>query len=466
MLKPIPINLGAYKNVDALEHGDGGTAHELKNMLITETGANVHAPGLSEFVDLGDSSVNGMTFFGNRLVVVTEARKIYSVSQSGGATEITGTALTGGSRPAFAEDGTYLAIVGGGSGRRWSGSGDTGLMPGTPPSSTFVSYLDGYFLLNLINDQEFRWAGPTSAAREIWNSSNFFQAEGLPDRVLAQAVLLREFYSFGEKSTEIFYNYGDSSVPFKRTFFMDIGIIAPYSLLQADNTLWWLDNNRRFVTMSQRTPVEVSTPFDKVIKGFNSVSDCFGYKVDIEGFYLIVWVFPSEGRTLVFDYKNRYWSEWEGFVSGTSSRINFNSYVFSPVWNLHFAASNTDGKIYRLSRDFLDHDGEPRKLVRRTGYIDHGTGSRKRSNYYLFHVKRGVGTNGETEPLMQIRCRDDGGDWSEPEIIGLGFPGCDQEPTRVHLGGIYRKRQIEVQVTDAVEFDWNKLEEDVELMVS
>lgn len=467
MLKPIPINQGSFQNVDELEHGDGGTAHVFKNLLINDAGSNVNRPGLEELCDLGSSPPIGMTFFMNKLVVVTTDRNIYSISEDGSTTDITGTALAGGSRPSFASDGTYLAIAGGGAPRRWSGSGNTELMPGSPPDCAFISYLDGYWITHLIDDQEFRWAGPTSSARESWSSANFFQAEGLPDSVFSQFVHLRELYAFGTQSVEIFYNYGDSSVPLKRTFFIDTGISAPQSVVQADNTLLWLDNNRRFVTMSQRTPVIISSPFDRVIKNFSVASDCFGYKIDIEGFYLIVWVFPSEGRAFCYDYKAKYWSEWDGFSTGQSDLMRMNAYAYAKEWNKHFIGDPEDGKIYQLSRNFNDDDGGIRRLIRRTGQIDHGSGIRKRSNKYLFHVKRGVGTPGETEPVMQVRVRDDGGEWTEPVMVGLGYPGELQEPIEVSdLSGIYRKRQLEIQVTDSVEFVLNKLEEDVQPMVS
>lgn len=466
MLKPIPINQGSFQNVDELEHGDAGTAHVFKNMLINDAGSNVARPGLVELIDLGDEPVIGMEFFSNKIVAVTRDRNIYSISRDGSYTDITGTALEGGSRPRFASDGTYLAIAGGGAPRRWDGNVNTELMPGSPPDCAYISYLDGYFVLNLINDQEFRWAGPTPAARESWSSANFFAAEGLPDNTLTHTIFNREVYSFGTDSVEVFFNYGDTGVPMKRTFFMDTGCGAPNSVVQADNTLWWLDNNRRIVTMSQRTPIFISSPFDRVIKEFETVSDCFGYKIDIEGFYLIVWVFPSEGRTFCYDYKNKYWSEWDGFENGLSSIMRMNSYVFASRWNEHFVSDPENGKIYRLTNSVKTDGDYVKRLIRRTGQIDHGSGIRKRSNKYLFHVKRGVGTPGETEPLMQIRVKDDGGEWSEPEMVGLGFPGEPQEPIEVHIGGIYRKRQLEIQVTDSVDFVLNKLEEDLQGMTS
>ena len=466
---PIPINLGSMQNVDAFEHGNTGTAALLKNMLINDAGSNVARPGLQSFVDLGSSPVIGLYPFGNFLVAVTDDRKIYSITESGGKAEIQYATLGGSNRPVFAEDGTYLAIAGGTTPQRWAGTiatTATEAMPGSPPSCTHISYLDGYWILHLVSDQELRWAGPTSSARETWSSANFFQAEGFPDDIIASRVFNRTLFAFGKTSTETFYNYGDTGNPFKRTFVMDVGCSAPYSLVQADNTLWWLDHDRRFVKMSGQTPQIISTPYDRVLKRFGSVSDCFGNVINIDGFYLIVWHFPIEERTLVYDYKQNYWTEWDGYANGESSEIDLNSYCYSQLWNKHFVGSATDGTIYELSFDALLDGSAVKRLIRRTGYISHGNRNRKRSNYYLFDVKYGLGESGGTEPVMQIRVNDDNQGWSDPHLIGLGFEGDKQEPIVVNMRGIYRKRQIEVQVTDAVDFVLNGIEEDVEMMRS
>lgn len=464
-LVPIPINKGGFEAVDAFELGNPEFASRLRNALINDAGSNVARPGLSEFASTGSYGLIGAAFFSDHIVVVNDDRKIFSINEDGIVANITGTSLGGTLRPTFATDGTYLAIAGGGTPQRWSGTGNTAAMPGSPPNCSHISYLDGYWIVHLLNDQEFRWAGPTSSARESWSSANFFQAEGLPDNIVSQAVLLRELYAFGSQSTETFFNYGDSVVPFKRQFFLERGVIAPYSVVTADNRLWWLDASRRFVVQENKTPVLVSTPYDRVIKRLNTVSDCWGAVIDIDGFYLIAWTFPTEERTFVYDYKNQYWSEWDSLKNGLSSRMRMHCYVHAKDWNKHFVGDPVDGVLWELSRSNYSDGDRPRRVMRRTGQIDHGTGNRKRSNYYLFDVKRAVGT-GSSSPLMEIRVNDDGQGWSDPEQVELGVTGDPQEPIRVDMRGIYRKRQIEVTCTDSVEFVLHSIFEDVEVMTS
>src|SRR5574337_1272356 len=137
---PIPLTGGAFQNVDAMEVSDPSAAVALENFLLDDGGANVDRPGLgptsSGFAALGVTSpIIGLHYFeaASILVAVTDARRIYSISSTGTVTDITGVdTLDGTSRPVFDEDGTYLAIAGGGVPQRWNGSGTCAGMPGSP----------------------------------------------------------------------------------------------------------------------------------------------------------------------------------------------------------------------------------------------------------------------------------------------------------------------------------------------
>ena len=464
-LQPIPLTKGSFQSVNALELPAPEYATELRNLVLNDAGSNVDRPALSSFASIGSFAVEGLFYFSGHLVAVTGDRRIWKITSTGAVTEITGTPLAGGSRPVFASDGDFLAIAGGNSPQKWDGASNASPMDGSPPSCKFISILDSYWVTHLIDDQEFRFAGPTAPTRLTWTSADFFQAEGLADNVKSQAVLMRELYAFGEESTEIFQNFGDASTPFRRTFFIDKGILAPYSVVQADNTLFWFDSGRRFVRMTDRTPVEISTPYSSVLKRMTTVDDCWAARIDIDGFFLIAWTFPTEQRTLVFDYKKNEWCEWDCFSDGQSTRFKMHSYAFVKAWNKHFVGDPNTGSVYELSFDNKTDGDSALRRLRRTGQIDHGSGARKRSNYYLLHVKRGVGTPGETEPVLQMRVNDDGEGWTDYVDVPLGFPGDLQGPIRVDgLRGIYRKRQIEFHMTDPSALVIARLEESVEAL--
>lgn len=468
---PIPINKGRNSNVDSFALGNSEYAEEFKNLLLDDAGANVDRPARTQFATISAFPVEGVAFFNDSLVAVTSHdRKIWQIDSVGGVTDITGTALAGGSRPVFATDGTYLAIAGGGAPRRWDGSGDTELMPGSPESCSHISYLDGYWITHLLNDQEFRIAGPTSATRDTWDANSFFQAERYPDNLVSQAVLSRELYGFGSSSTEIFQNFGDSDTPFQPVFATDWGCLAPYSVVNFNNTLGWLaqtaQGDRQFVMLQGRTPVVISTAFDRELQALETVDDCWGVKIDIEGFHLVTWTFPTEKRTFTFQYNKGEWSEWDGFQDGSTNRFRMHSYCYAPAWNKHFIGDPINGTIWQLSRDNKADGSDVLRRLRRTGTYDHGTGKRKRNNSYEFNVKRGLGVAGGTEPKLIVRFKDDDKEWSEPREIFLGYSGNRASQYRLYRTGIYRKRQIEISMTDAVEFNLAGITEDVDVLAS
>lgn len=466
---PIPFSKGAFQNVQAFELNDPSNAVAMENFLLDDAGSNVDRPGLWQFASLGVSSpVIGSYYFSlaSCLVAVTEARRIYSITQAGVVTDITGSATLGGSsRPVFAEDGTYLAIAGGGAPITWSGSGNCALMAGSPVNCSHILYLDGYWINFLLNDNELRIAGPTPAARLTWNTSDFFAAEGLPSNIQAIANLNRQLFIFKTDSFEVFQNFGSTSTPFQRVSggFLDRGTPAPYSVIEANNTLFFLDSKRNFCFLQGIIPQVISIPFDKQIQAMTTVSDCWAMRLDIEGYYLIAWVFPTAQRIFVFDYaKQEYVGEWNGFLNGQTVRHQAHSHAFSVDWNQHFIGDYQTGIIWQLSRSFKVDGTQSRRMLRRTGEIDHGTGTRKRNKSYRFYVERGVGTLNQPEPQLMIRFRDDGKAWSTPINAGLGMPGDSPNYVQIFNTGTYRKRQIEVSCTEAVEVIIRGAEEDVE----
>jgi hypothetical protein len=472
LLQPIDISKGVFLSVNAIELPQAGFASDYRNLLKNDAGSDVDRPALSEFATIGANPIEGLFYFkpASKLVAVTfnlggGGRRVWSIDSSAVVTNITGSTLDGTSRPVFASDGTYLAIAGGDAPLQWNGSGTTTALAGSPEECTHISYLDGYWINHLLNDQEFRWAGPTSAARATWNSSNFFQAEGLPDNIKAQYVLFRELYAFGEETTEIYQNFGTTSTPFQRTFFLERGIAAPYSVVEADNTLYWLDNRRNIVRMEGRTPIIKSDAIATEIKAMTTVSDCFASRIDIGNHFLIIFTFPTEEKSYCFDYKRGEWGIWDGYVAGVSDRLDINSYCYVPDWNKHLVGSAINGKIYELSFSNKTDNGNVLRRKRVVNY-DHGTNNRKRSNYYLFHLKRNVATTSVTNPVISVRVNDDNKGWSEPQLIELGALGTESTALRVRLGGIYRRRELEIEMTDAAEFVLSKIEEETEGLAS
>lgn len=481
----LQFNKGAFGNVDETEVADPAFAALQNNFLVTDAGSLVCRPALRNTTPSGGTSygssgaypIIGMRDFSDMVVSVASSGHITKTVEAGTTTLITDPSTnlleTESTRCDFADDGEYLAIACGGTPKRWNGTDPLAEdMPGNPPDCTHIKYLDGYWIALLPDSQELRWAGPTEALREAWSSGDFIEASVLPDNANALTVEQRELFVFGEKSIEIFQNFGDSTVPFRPTFSIKKGTLSPYSIVQANNTHYFLNRDRQFVRLEGRTPVLISSQYDKQIKQFDTVSDCFGYAVEFNEHYLIVWTFPTEGRTLVYDYKHDVWQEFTSFnVRGEETRYWMNAYTFVPSWNVHLIGDYRDGDIYPLSTDrSLETSAyfTGPKAVRRSGYIDHGTGNYKRNVRYRFFMKRGNSPAADTalkaQSVLMIRFRDDDKGWSDPVEIGFGTTGNFSPFAELHSTGIYRRRQIELTLTDKADLILSKIEEDLEVM--
>jgi hypothetical protein len=169
----------------------------------------------------------------------------------------------------------------------------------------------------------------------------------------------------------------------------------------------------------------------------------------------------------VYDYKNDDWSEW-GYWNST--KAEYEPWIgecveYVPAWNLHLVGSRKDGKIYKMSTSYYDDDGNTMRTARRTGYIDHDTLARKKCTSLTLKFKKGAGQTSGGTPYVMIKWRDDGkSTWSNEHWVSLGKIGETEFITTLHRLGIYRSRQYEIAVTDAVPLVIVDAEAEVDLL--
>lgn len=268
------LNKGAFQNVDAFELTNPEFAVAMDNMLIDDAGANIGRPGLlvDSSISIGlvtagtevhDPPVIGLfTDFGNAyndsvagfLVIVWDNRIVtFMTSANVTASED----LPGIKRPVFAFDGTNVIIAGGEGLKQFSSLGSAVTLTGDP-EATHIVYLDGYWLAFEPDTDQIFFAGPTLATRSTWDVDDFFSAEGLGDSLSSLIVLQRELYAIGKKSTEIWQSFGNTTVPFQRSFFVDKGTSAPYSVVHNSLAVYMLDEERRFVRFDAKVPTIIS----------------------------------------------------------------------------------------------------------------------------------------------------------------------------------------------------------------
>lgn len=336
-----------------------------------------------------------------------------------------------------------------------------------PTVVTHVAYIDGYILA--IQGTKLYWS-EVGGDGTSWLALNFATAEGDPDDIVALKVIDRRIFLFGNYSTELWEN--DGITPFSRIpgGFLQVGCIAPDSIVEINTTLMWLDHNRYFVKYSGDFE-QVISPYDTAISEMENVADCKADKIDINGRTYCVFNFPSGGRTFVYDVGLKDWSEWGAWDTASMTWLPFDyqSYAYAKVEGLRVIGGGRSNNLYVLDQETRTEGGYPVKFLRQTGFIDFGTGKKKRMETLRLRLSRGdtrspTGYTG-TRKLM-LRWQDDkSGQWSSIREIDLGGFGETNIHVEMKSLGTFVSRQFELSCTDNVKLTASHAEADIEVLM-
>ena len=489
----LPINGNPYENVDQMQLGDSSPM--LRDGYVDELGHTHKRPGLTATTQGGGATwsttypIQGL-FFDQRLKLLFNFQR--SVSTVGSSYLARMTESVGGTYP-FSQNrielggeqrvietnnGTYhvfangmkpvytdLSTVDGTTGIIGSILADTD----TPSQCSHVAFLDNYIIANELGTGRFWWCDVGDV--ESWNALNFATAEGKPDNIVALMSKWREILLLGTESAEIWHN--DGVTPFIRTegAFIERGSNAPYTLTSENDTYQWLDEKRNFITVTGRTPAVVSQPVYSVLQGYAKTDDAYSVPINIAGHDWILLNFPTGNDTLVYRPSDKtwhgHWGRWDK-TNGVYHRWVANCYCYAEPWGKHFIGGIEGyGKVYELSPTTYTDDGDEIRTLRRTGFVDHGTYRRKRSKQVTIKCKMGQGSYSSTTPYLLVRWRDDGGSvWSNERMVDLKQLGSTEFYAVLYNTGIYRSRQWEIVMSDAVPLILCGATEEVELLVS
>lgn len=468
---PLPIFNPVYRNVDETEVTDA--SYLLVDAYLDEAGGSTRRPGLSQLLDHGlgvNNEIDGLFWWPQKTVAISACGgNLYKLEYDAGTGVLSDTALSGDTlgsdtRVIWAADDTRVYAANGANivhATTSSGSATTMADGDAPTSVTHIAWIDGYLLANNVDENKVYFSDVNNPLS--WTAGDYFSAVGNSDFVTAIHVFNREIYVFGPNSIETWVNDGIN--PFSRVpgGFIETGVIAPYSIVNTENGLFWLNNNRRFVEFNGRTVKTISTAYDKEIQGYSNVSDCMGNRIEIAGKPFLVFHFPGEDKTLVYNYEAGDWAEWRYYVgpSQTYNRWLGNDHIFAPNWGLHLVGDRSDSLVHNFSPEFLDDNGAEIRSARRTGHISYGTSKTKRSDEIRFTVKRGTGDLTSRTPQMTIRWRNDNGPWGPEVFVDLGDIGEMGFIKRIQRTGMYRKRQYEFMCSDPAPFIFSDAEEDI-----
>lgn len=472
----IPLGTKTYRNVHGEELADLG--YDLIDGYIDELGYCRRRPGLQQLVDINsavgstDKPINGFFWWpqGDAAIAYANGNLIKLEYDTGSGvvttTDLTSDALNTNATVISCTDGTYVYAANGGKIVYTDGTATSSTYIADvdcPTAVSHVAYLDSYILCNSVGTNKFYFSDVGNGLS--WTATSFFSAASNPDYITALHVLNREIFLFGKQTVEIWENDGES--PFSRIpgGTINSGLIAPYSVIQTEDSLFWLDHNRHFVRFQNGRLSRISTPYDKELKSFTTVTDARGYLVEIDGRPLLVWTFTGEKETLVYDFQLDSWSRWYywNIATGEYERFLGNAHLWVPDWGIHLVGDRRAATIFEMDSDLNSDYGAPIRMKKLTGHIDYGTTRMKRSEEMRIRAKRGaVATS--SEPMMMIRWRNDNSSWSNERWLSLGSEGDREIVMQEFRTGAFRTRQYEFVVSDAVPVAFGEAEEDITLL--
>ena len=260
---------------------------------------------------------------------------------------------------------------------------------------------------------------------------------------------------------------GESQATFSRIpgGFIESGCSAGHSVITDENSLYWLDDNRRLVRYDGKNVERLSTKFDRILQSLSYVNDGVAFKIAIDGYVFFIFTFRVANRTLVYNQTTDDWCEWGKweYADAVYNRWIGGSYCYAEKWGLHLVGRRDKLVVCELSKSYSKDDDDIIRFVRQTGHIDYGTSRTKQSNELRFRAKRGEGLENEAPKLM-LRYKIDNRLWSNIKEFSLGKVGEYNLVLRDLRRKQFRTIQYEFSATDAADIVFSQAEEDIEVL--
>lgn len=458
---PIPFANKQASGYDEL----AGASPVAMNVVVDGAGAVLRRPGITTTALAPTTSIDAGGIVGlyrtidGKLFAVggSNAERTIYVVTSGGALALGGgvppRGLRGTMRPTFAETEMLLVVAGGAEPQKVVlASLDSERLGGSPPNATHVIANASRLLLNdvVVDKTKVRFSdvfiGTTSYANaEVWSlggvgTSGYFTAEGKPDPVVAVHEDTNEVLVFGSQTLQSFVP--DAQITYSPVATREIGLSAAYSVIKYDQDFYWIDHLRRIVAGSSRSYDSVSDPIQKTIDAMATFTDAWGAKVLVDFADCLLWTFPTDGRTFMFQ-KGIGWSQWAGQSAGNWAPLGIGA-VFQPFDGTDPIVGMTDGRIGTFSFDVSTDFGTPIRASVRTGYQNHDTDKLKLCRCLYLSLRRGE-TTSATGPQAILRWRDRPGAWEAEVPVDLGESGDTEIMVPLRGLGTYRRRQWEFE---------------------
>lgn len=444
-------NLDAQRCINLYPEMAGPTSKSVAALIGT--------PGLLLFAALPVGPVRGLIQFNATTAFAVAGEKIYRVNVDGTFVVLPTSLLTAVGTVSMATNGTTVFLVTGLNGYVINPANNTFILLADPEfqGADRVDFIDGYYVFNRPGTGQFQITGLYSTDVD---GLDFATAEGAPDLLVSLIVDHRELWLFGETSTEVFFNSGNSDFPFERIngAFIEQGCAAKFSVAKMDNSVFWLTADTRGQGMVMKSsgysPQRISNhALEFAIASYRVVSDAVAYTYQQEGHSFYVLNFPTAKTTWVYDASSNMWHQraWRDPVTNElqQHRAEFQMTFGGKT----IVGDRQNGNLYQLSLDVFTDNGVPIARIRSCPHLSDPDYRYQMFGSLEIDMQTGVGLiQGQgAAPQAMLRWSTDGGySWSNELWAPIGPLGARRTRVKWRRLGRSRDRVFEVTVTDPV----------------
>lgn len=446
-------NLNAQRSINLYPEMGGPNGKSVAALIGT--------PGLELWLSLAGGGVRDILRFSSTVAIAVVGPNIWKITSSGSSV-LLGTCTNNTPRASMASNGTIVMLVTGDSGYAIDPTGNTVTQIINPAftGADLVYFIDGYFVFNKPNTGRFQ-------ITQLYGTSidelDFATAEGAPDLLVSLIVDHREVWCFGENSTEVFFNSGNSDFPFERIqgAFIEQGLAAKFSPAKLDNRVFWLTADDRGQGMVMAAtgyqPQRVSDhAVEYAISQMSRIDDAVAYSYQQEGHSFYKISFPSANQTWVYDVASNMWHQraWRDPLTNSYNRhrsncqMQFNNKTVVGDWE--------NGNLYYLDLDVGTDNGDLIPRVRACPHLSDPDYRIQIFDALQIDMRTGVGLSVAPgapghDPQAMLRWSKDGGyTWSNEVWASIGKIGERATRVRWRRLGSSRDRIFEVTIVDPV----------------
>lgn len=309
-----------------------------------------------------------------------------------------------------------------------------------------VAYIDGFMLFNHPNTNQFYC---TLLNQLEFDALYFASKTTYPDRLVTVNVKGSEIWLIGQKTTEVWYNAGNSAFPFAEITGtgISVGCCALWSVAKDHHSLFWLsrdDRGQAMVMMTEGYEVKKASTFalEAEWAKYSRVDDAIAYTYQFAGHTCYVITFPTADKTWVFDRTVGLWYQW-AWMSANGDLHRHRGNCFSLAYGQLVVGDFENGKLYAIDPFKFTDNGKP---ILRLRSFPHLGDDGKRVVYNQFIADMEVGSGPEGDPQkVSLRWSDTRGQsWGEPVMQSVGSRGEFLTTVQWRRLGLARDRVFEL----------------------